>query len=333
VAVTDANGQLVPVSEQRYLPFGASREEDGITQQTDFGYTGQRSLAAAGLMDYNARWYDAALGRFVSADSLVPGAGNPQALNRFSYVKNNPLLLVDPSGNAPCGPEERLNCEGKLNVNTVNLQAGCGGSVQKSCLGISGDLETTEAYCAKRPENCQDQHVVIIKPIKILNAGSEQVDEVGPPLYYFAAPGISGPIIYGADLIALALDLAEPYTLTKADGLLAVDYVYHPTSKNYDIGYLYVGNQSNHLVVVGFQAEIYQAGDLPGSGYPEIISKAKIGIVQSGDDGYFPVNIHASGITDLTVFLTDPYGEAYQIRIPSLGSQIPDISFIGPQIP
>jgi hypothetical protein len=34
----------------------------------------------------------------VSADTLVPGAGNPQALNRYAYVYNSPLKYVDPSG-------------------------------------------------------------------------------------------------------------------------------------------------------------------------------------------------------------------------------------------
>jgi RHS repeat-associated protein len=96
VAVTDDGGQLVPDSEQRYMPFGEPRL--AASSPTDFGFTGQRALAATGLMDYNARWYDAALGRFISADSLVPGAGNPQAFNRYAYVMNNPVNTIDPSG-------------------------------------------------------------------------------------------------------------------------------------------------------------------------------------------------------------------------------------------
>ncbi|MER3448194.1 MAG: hypothetical protein C4291_15860, partial [Candidatus Dadabacteria bacterium] len=44
------------------------------------------------------RFYDPLLGRFLSADSIVPGAGNPQAFNRYSYVLNNPLRYTDPSG-------------------------------------------------------------------------------------------------------------------------------------------------------------------------------------------------------------------------------------------
>ena len=42
------------------------------------------------------------LGRFVSADTLVPEAGNPQDLNRYAYVRNNPLIYTDPSGHAVC---------------------------------------------------------------------------------------------------------------------------------------------------------------------------------------------------------------------------------------
>ena len=38
------------------------------------------------------------LGRFVSADTLVPNPGNPQDLNRYAYVRNNPLRYTDPSG-------------------------------------------------------------------------------------------------------------------------------------------------------------------------------------------------------------------------------------------
>lgn len=49
-------------------------------------------------MYYGARYYDAYLNRWTSPDSIVPQAGNPQALNRYSYVGNNPLTYNDPSG-------------------------------------------------------------------------------------------------------------------------------------------------------------------------------------------------------------------------------------------
>ncbi len=76
---------------------------------TDYQFTGQRQESALGpasfgLYDFNARFYDPLLGRFISADTIVPGAGNPQALNRYSCVLNNPLKYIDPSGHVciPC---------------------------------------------------------------------------------------------------------------------------------------------------------------------------------------------------------------------------------------
>jgi RHS repeat-associated protein len=59
---------------------------------------GQRLEGSVGLYDYNARYYSPLFGRFISADSIVPEPGNPQALNRYSYVLNNPLQYTDPNG-------------------------------------------------------------------------------------------------------------------------------------------------------------------------------------------------------------------------------------------
>jgi hypothetical protein len=49
-------------------------------------------------MYYRARYYDPAIGRFISADTIVPNPENPQDLNRYAYVRNNPLKYTDPSG-------------------------------------------------------------------------------------------------------------------------------------------------------------------------------------------------------------------------------------------
>ncbi len=45
-----------------------------------------------------ARWYDPALGRFIQPDTILPQQDDPQQLNRFSWVRNNPLKYTDPSG-------------------------------------------------------------------------------------------------------------------------------------------------------------------------------------------------------------------------------------------
>ncbi len=99
---TDINGNWF--GQTLYLPFGGTRYSSG-GQPSDYLYTGQRQESTTGgLYDYGARFYDPLIGRFISADMVVPGADNPQALNRYSYVFNNPLKYKDPSGHCPwCG--------------------------------------------------------------------------------------------------------------------------------------------------------------------------------------------------------------------------------------
>jgi RHS repeat-associated protein len=60
-----------------------------------------------GLMFYQSRMYDPSIGRFTSADSIVPGG--MQGLDRYSYVNNSPIRYTDPSGHK-CVPEDE--CEG-----------------------------------------------------------------------------------------------------------------------------------------------------------------------------------------------------------------------------
>ncbi|MEL6133073.1 MAG: RHS repeat-associated core domain-containing protein, partial [Bacteroidota bacterium] len=62
------------------------------------GFTGHEHLGIAGLIHMGARVYDPSIGRFLSADPFVSFEGTGQSLNRYSYVMNNPLSLVDPSG-------------------------------------------------------------------------------------------------------------------------------------------------------------------------------------------------------------------------------------------
>jgi RHS repeat-associated protein len=63
-----------------------------------FGYTGQRNYNYINLLDYGARWYSAALGRFTQPDSIVQDLTNTQAWNRYAYVQNNPINYNDPTG-------------------------------------------------------------------------------------------------------------------------------------------------------------------------------------------------------------------------------------------
>jgi RHS repeat-associated protein len=142
---TTASGTAEP--RQEFDPWGTVRS-GGVTTTTR-NYTGQ-ILDDTGLLFYNARYYDPAIGRFISGDTVVPGSpsgtmngvavkpltvsfhesgfrsklnseskapfwfqmdgdakqqhgsplgpANPQALNRYAYVQNNPLKYTDPTG-------------------------------------------------------------------------------------------------------------------------------------------------------------------------------------------------------------------------------------------
>jgi RHS repeat-associated protein len=76
--------------EQR---FGAS--------PTQYQYTGQYREPSLGIDFFNTRWYDPALGRFLSADSIVPAPGYPGDFDRYSYARNSPVRWNDPSGHCP----------------------------------------------------------------------------------------------------------------------------------------------------------------------------------------------------------------------------------------
>jgi RHS repeat-associated protein len=92
-------------TRQTYFPYGAQRTTEGSALPTDYTFTGQKSDDSTGLMFYGARYYDVSLGRFTQPDTIVPSPLNPQSLNRFSYVRNNPVNLVDPTGHdeePPC---------------------------------------------------------------------------------------------------------------------------------------------------------------------------------------------------------------------------------------
>jgi RHS repeat-associated protein len=70
-------------------------------------FTGQLEMGLGGIYHYGARFYSVKLGRFLSADTVVPNFATPQSLNRYAYGLNNPLTYVDPSGHVPCANGEQ----------------------------------------------------------------------------------------------------------------------------------------------------------------------------------------------------------------------------------
>jgi RHS repeat-associated protein len=106
-AITDSNGanplylSFDPFGKRRgsnWIGNPSSENWEDIAGTTRRGYTEHSMLDNLGLIHMNGRVQDPALGRFLSADPFIPDPMSTQSYNRYSYVQNNPLTLVDPSG-------------------------------------------------------------------------------------------------------------------------------------------------------------------------------------------------------------------------------------------
>lgn len=102
--VTDGGGNVTSTNE--FYPYGQGPQP---TASNHYLFSGKERDAESGGLDYfGARYYLSGIGRFMSADwsaqaEPVPYAklDDPQTLNLYAYVRNNPISLVDPDGHAP----------------------------------------------------------------------------------------------------------------------------------------------------------------------------------------------------------------------------------------
>jgi RHS repeat-associated protein len=92
VLVTDEAGQQVWGAE--YTPFGKRVSKEGELEHAA-KFTGKDLDEDTGLYYFNARWYDQGVGRFVSEDQM----NDPNNPNLYTYCRNNPLTITDPTGN------------------------------------------------------------------------------------------------------------------------------------------------------------------------------------------------------------------------------------------
>ncbi len=70
-------------------------ERSNTVVETARAYTGHEQIAEiSGLIHMNARLYDSDIGRFTSADTIIQAPHDSQSYNRYSYVRNNPLVLT-----------------------------------------------------------------------------------------------------------------------------------------------------------------------------------------------------------------------------------------------
>jgi len=85
-----------------FYPFGGERVISATAGGNNrYKFTGKERDSESGLDNFGVRYMSSWMGRFVSADPITVTPGrvvDPQQLNLYSYVRNNPLRLVDPTG-------------------------------------------------------------------------------------------------------------------------------------------------------------------------------------------------------------------------------------------
>jgi len=99
-----------------FYPFG--EQDTSICTSTNaitHKFTGKERDSESGLDNFGARYDASSLGRFMTPDPLGGHQEDPQTLNKYAYVRNNPTTLTDPTGldfNLNCDKNNGTTCQG-----------------------------------------------------------------------------------------------------------------------------------------------------------------------------------------------------------------------------
>ena len=95
VNLTDETGAVT--KSYTYDAFGVEQNIDDADDNA-FRYCGEYYDSESGTIYLRARYYDPAIGRFISRDSVTGENTDPLSLNLYTYCHNNPIIGIDPSG-------------------------------------------------------------------------------------------------------------------------------------------------------------------------------------------------------------------------------------------
>lgn len=143
--ITDATGHAC--YDANFTPYGQEILNPNISQtcSSNYKFTGYEYDSETGLYYAYARYYNPRLGRFMSPDPLMGSLSNPQSLDRYAYVANDPLNLVDPSGMQPRQHPLKQNMSpwGFLwgpNFEPGDVSFSCGYSLGGDCTILGNDV-------------------------------------------------------------------------------------------------------------------------------------------------------------------------------------------------
>ncbi len=171
LAIADQSGNLI--QRFRYTPFGEQVDvSQGITGSHSFttkGYTSHEHIEGMDIIHMNGRIYDPVIGRMVQSDPIVQAPTMVLSYNRYSYVWNNPMNRIDPTGYQSVGGEESEEDSKSKDTATANAtDAAVSGqdpyataTVRRDANGVvyGEDIPTQELTIAKDPEPPGDRGV------------------------------------------------------------------------------------------------------------------------------------------------------------------------------
>jgi RHS repeat-associated protein len=127
---TDTSGNIV--DQRGTFPYG---EGWYGTAGSTFVFTTYKRDTESGNDYAQARTYVSGLGRFSSPDPVTGSTSDPQSLNRYSYVRNMPVMLTDPFGTCPAVAQDRHSDDSR------DANSGGGPSATESSEGPWADPE------------------------------------------------------------------------------------------------------------------------------------------------------------------------------------------------
>ena len=140
-------------------PFGDGLSCTG-TDATEHHFTSKERDTESGLDYFGARYLSSNLGRFLTPDwafkpVAVPYAkyGNPQSLNLYAYVLNNPLLAVDPDGHDCTSTGNSTTCNSSKSTTQSNIDQNGNGTVT---------VTTTDTHTVMTSNTDSDGHVTSV---------------------------------------------------------------------------------------------------------------------------------------------------------------------------
>jgi RHS repeat-associated protein len=260
--VTDAQGNAhsnsgASGSRHDYFPFGEEILADGSWRTGASGYgavdNARQKFASyerdkeTGLDYLESRYYSSPTGRFTSPDEplIDQWEHDPQSWNLYSYVRNNPLRLVDPTGYAAqeqgqhtcqedkdgrCGPfhEKNYTDENGDPVEVTNVRDTTSGPTRAAAAAVAGTvvavtrlgpIQVVPEFVAVTPV-CAGAACAVGSGWVMWKAVTAPVPPTVPNAATNTALVPSGPVVVGNNALSPNIYSQSKDNKKKADGLI-----------------------------------------------------------------------------------------------------------------